>query len=73
MNTLSEKAMLVNLNIRQWRAQKHDKNVSEEVAQNHGTTPDVGRYNKLLVDRKEIKETAQEADEILKKIQEVMG
>ena len=63
MAKLNEKAMLATLSISQWRAQKHDKNISEEIAQNHGTTPDVGRYNKFLVDRQEVKEIAQVANE----------
>lgn len=52
---LNEKAMLVNFSVRHWRAQKHDKRVSEEVAATHGTSEDMGRYNKFLVEREEVK------------------
>ena len=46
---LSTKAMLVDLSIRQWNARKFDKKITKEVAQRHGTTEKVGRYNKNLL------------------------
>src|SRR5262249_31409144 len=46
---LASKAMLVTLNLSMWSAKKHDKKVSKEVADNHGTTEKAGRYNKNLV------------------------
>ena len=51
---LTERAMLVSLNISQWTARKHDREISDEVAREHGTrrpSDDVGRYNKILVDK----------------------
>lgn len=50
--TLSEKAMLVTLNVSQWGAYKHDKKVSEEVATSHNSDSTMGRYSKQLVPRK---------------------
>ena len=49
MLNLSEKAMLVRLSISQWTARKYDKKVSDQVAVEHNTTSDVGRYNKTLL------------------------
>lgn len=46
---LTEKAMLVALNISQWTARKYDRRVSEEVASDYGTTTEAGRYNKVLI------------------------
>lgn len=47
---LQDSAMLAALNISQWSARKHDRNVSNEVDEKHGAK-DGGRYNKLLVDK----------------------
>ena len=52
MPELSEKAMLVSLNIGVWTARKHDRRISEEVASTHGAAQDAGRYNKVLIDRR---------------------
>lgn len=49
MSDITQKAMLVRLNIRQWSARKHDRRVSNEVADSHGADRDSGRYNKNLV------------------------
>ena len=46
---LATKAMLVDLSIRAWSARKFDRKITEEVAQRHGTTEKVGRYNKNLL------------------------
>ena len=46
---ITDRAMLVGLNIRQWSAVKHDKKVSSEVATAHGSDSKMGRYNKNLV------------------------
>ena len=37
------------LSISQWTARKFDKRVTRDVASSHGTTIDVGRYNKVLL------------------------
>lgn len=66
MKTLQEKAMLVKLNISQWTARKHDKKVSQEVAQQHNAQGDaqaIGRYNKILIAQEEIKKIAKIANE----------
>ncbi len=62
MNTnhkpITERAMLAALSISQWSARKHDKRVSREVAEYHHTTAaasEVGRYNKILVNKDAIK------------------
>lgn len=46
---LSDRALLVQLNVSQWTARKYDRRTSVEVARNHGTTLDAGRYNKALL------------------------
>lgn len=46
---LNDKALLVQLNISQWTGRKFDKRVTKEVAQTHGTSEQVGRYNKSLL------------------------
>ncbi len=48
--SISDFAMLVSLNIRQWSGRKLDRAVTKEVDKSHGAT-DGGRYNKLLVDK----------------------
>ena len=50
---ISDKAMLICLHITMWTARKHDKRVSEEVAQSHEATTNAGRYNKHLLDQAE--------------------
>lgn len=52
---LTQKAMLVRLNISQWTARKHDKAISQEVADRHGADKQAGRYNKTLIARDAIK------------------
>ena len=59
---LSEKAMLASLTISQWSAKKHDKRVSQEVADKHNSDVDMGRFNKSLVAKK-----------ALEKIQKIAG
>ena len=49
MTTLSDRAMLVTLNISQWAARKLDKRETEELARKHGTIADVARVNKSLL------------------------
>jgi len=53
MKNLTEKSLLVNLVICQWSARKHDKSVTKEVNENHGSK-DAGRFNKILVDKKHL-------------------
>lgn len=47
---LNDRAMLVGLTISMWSAHKHDRAVSQEVAQQHGNDVRLGRFNKRLVD-----------------------
>lgn len=51
---LEDKAVLVRLSISMYTARKYDKKASVEVAEAHGAVLDAGRFNKLLVDKKEI-------------------
>lgn len=46
---LSDKALLVQLNISQWTARKYDKRATEQVATANNTTMSAGRYNKSLL------------------------
>lgn len=46
---LSDKALLVQLNISQWTARKYDKRVTQQVADQNNTTTAAGRYNKSLL------------------------
>jgi hypothetical protein len=49
MTVVTEKAMLARLRISRWSASKHDKKITNEVAQKHGADPTMGRYSKRLV------------------------
>lgn len=50
MSKISERAMLVNLNIRVWSGRKYDPSASKEVADTHNTQIEkAGRFNKMLV------------------------
>ena len=46
---LSDKALLVQLNISQWTARKYDKRATEQVAQQNGSASQAGSYNKSLL------------------------
>lgn len=46
---LSDKALLVQLNVSQWTARKLDKKVTKEVADSHGASRAAGNYNKRLL------------------------
>lgn len=56
---LRDEAMIVRLSISQWTARKFDRGVTQKVANDYGTTADVGRYNKILVAQDAIKEITQ--------------
>ena len=58
MADLSQKAVLISLNISQWTARKYDKRVTQEVADSHGVQSGAGRYNKVLIESTEIKKVA---------------
>jgi hypothetical protein len=51
---LSRKAVLASLNISQWSARALDKQVTKETNVQHGAKADAGRYNKLLIDAKNL-------------------
>ncbi len=46
---ITEKAMLAAVHISVWTATKHDKEVSRQVADQHGAHESAGRYNKKLL------------------------
>lgn len=46
---IAERAMLVDLNISNWGAVKHDKKISGEVATQHNSDVNMGRFNKRLL------------------------
>ena len=54
--SLSSRAMLADLNIRQWTASKHDKSVTHEVAKAHNADASMGRYSKHLVAKEALKD-----------------
>lgn len=59
MKDLTEKAMLVRLNISQWTARKHDKEATKAV-ETQFNAHDVGRFHKVLI--------AQEAIKVIQKV-----
>lgn len=61
---ITERAMLVKVSIHQWTARKHDKKVSDEVAQRHGSDGSMGAYHKDLVAREALKEISELSSQI---------
>src|SRR5581483_11081703 len=59
MTSITERAMLVDLTIKQWTAAKHDRKVSHEVAELHGSDASMGRYHKLLIGREALEQLRQ--------------
>jgi hypothetical protein len=55
-NVLASKAVLASVVISAWSARKYDKKITEETNARNNANPDAGRYNKLLVAKKDIKE-----------------
>ena len=47
--SLTERALLVALNIREWRGRRRDREVTESVAREHGADSTAGCYTKALV------------------------
>ena len=60
---ITDKAMLVRLNIRQWTGRKLDRSASRELADVKGAQADVARVNKDLVDRDAVKRVSAVATE----------
>ena len=54
--SITERALLVNLTLRQWSARKYDKKVSKKVTSDFGVSQDSGRWNKVLLAMDRIKE-----------------
>lgn len=50
---LQTKALTVNFTVNQWTARKHDKKITKEVEDTHNAH-DAGRYNKMLIAKKEL-------------------
>lgn len=61
---ITERAMLMKISIHQWTARRHDKKVSEEVAQRHGADSSMGAYQKDLVARSALKEICELSSQI---------
>jgi hypothetical protein len=51
MTSLSNRAMLVSLNVSLWEGRRYDRGISREVADNHGSDLELGRFNKSLLDK----------------------
>jgi hypothetical protein len=49
---LTERALLVGLNIREWGARRRDRDVTDHVAREHGADPKAGCYTKALVPKR---------------------
>jgi hypothetical protein len=52
---LSERAMLVNLSIAVWHAEREDTKRANEIATKYGSDPRMGKYRKYLVDPEPLK------------------
>ena len=66
-SSLSERALLVNINISQWTARRADKTATETVMNTHKTQLSAGNYNKkLLPNAKELEAVATVATQIRK-------
>ena len=59
MTSITERAMLVDLTIKQWTAAKHDRKVTQQVADLHGSDASMGRYHKLLIGREALEQLRQ--------------
>jgi len=46
---LNDKALLLQLSISQWTARRFDKKITKQIADRHGASSQVGRYNKSLL------------------------
>lgn len=58
---LSQRAMLISLNISTWTAKKLDKKVTNEIHLAHNAAQDSGRYNKALIAKDALETIAQAA------------
>lgn len=61
-NILTNKAMLVTLNISQWTARKMDRKVSGDVAKQNNIDPKLGSYYKSLIDKDALSPISQNAN-----------
>lgn len=52
---ISDRAMLVRLSVSQWTAAKNDRKVNKEVADNHNSAEDMGKFKKSLVAKEALK------------------
>jgi hypothetical protein len=57
--SITSRALLVDLDVSMWSAHKYDKQVSNEVAQQHQASNDAGRYNKRLLAKEALVEIRQ--------------
>lgn len=61
MTDLTEKAMLVSLTIRRWKATVTDREVSDRVADDHNADRSFGRFSKRLIAKDALQEVAHAA------------
>lgn len=54
MTDLSTRALLISLNISQWEGRRFDREVTDQVNKENGAADNAGRYNKALIDPKEM-------------------
>jgi hypothetical protein len=52
--TLASRAVVVSLRISQWSGRRLDREVTDEVIREHDAADDAGRFNKLLIPKKEL-------------------
>jgi len=64
---LSDKALLVQLNVSQWTARKLDKNATTQVAIANNTGNHAGRYNKSLLPMNEYLDNVHKKTTLIRK------
>lgn len=55
-SVLASRAMIVSLSISQWSGRRLDRQITDEVNQQHNAASDAGRYNKLLLPKEALAE-----------------
>lgn len=55
-SVLASRAMIVSLTISQWTGRRLDRQITEEVNQQHNAAADAGRYNKLLLPKEALQQ-----------------
>lgn len=63
-SAFSRACMLVSVSVSSWTGRALDKKITEEIAQQHNAKGDMGRYNKILVDKKYLEPVQRAAGKI---------